>query len=103
MSFYCYEYKTAAAGFDSTQALLEFEQQWAYFLGFGITFASVQFYLKWLGSAVFFVAFPFYVIIAMDPVGQGCVPKAQKKRISQTHLPIFTVCLRIKQLLLGNK
>jgi hypothetical protein len=49
MSFYCFEYKTAASNCSTEEGLKLFEQQWVYFLGFGLPFAVIQFFLKRFG------------------------------------------------------
>ena len=41
VSFYCFEYKTAASGVDTPTGLILFEKQWIYQLGFGFPFALV--------------------------------------------------------------
>jgi Etoposide-induced protein 2.4 (EI24) len=42
-AFYCFEYKTAAAGVDTTTGLMNFEKQWIYWFGFGFPFAATQY------------------------------------------------------------
>lgn len=39
ISFYCFEYKSAAEGVDTPTGLILFEKQWVYQMGFGFSFA----------------------------------------------------------------
>ena len=71
IAFYCYEYKTAAAGIDTPKGLAMFEQQWVYQAGFGFPFTLVMYLTKSVGSAVFFVVFPLLVVISCDEKGMG--------------------------------
>jgi hypothetical protein len=70
-AFYCFEYKTAAAGVDTTTGLMIFEKQWIYWFGFGFPFTATQYWFKGVGSSLFFVIFPFLVIISLDEQGTG--------------------------------
>ena len=70
-AFYCFEYKTAAAGVDTTTGLIIFEKQWIYWFGFGFPFTATQYWFKGVGSSLFFVIFPFLVIISLDEQGTG--------------------------------
>jgi hypothetical protein len=103
MSFYCYEYKSVAIGYDSTESLLVFEKQWLYWFGFGFPFALTQYYFKMLGGSVFFVWFPFLVILSMDKHGVGWQVNARDDRVAPVPMPIFTFCLHLKQTLLNNQ
>lgn len=42
-----------------------------YWFGFGFPFAATQFYYKGIGSSIFFVVFPFLVILSLDENGVG--------------------------------
>lgn len=103
VSFFCFEYKTAAAGIDTPTCLNIFEKQWAYFFGFGFPFAATQFYFKAIGSSIFFVFFPLLVIISLDENGMGLLIKdVNGARTTDFCLPIFTYALLAKKKLLGN-
>jgi hypothetical protein len=95
-AFYCFEYKTAAAGVDSQRGILMFEKQWVYWLGFGFPFAAIQFYCKFIGSSVFFIVFPILVIISLDENGVGWNIEPVLSRTAETPLPIFSSCLKLK-------
>ena len=68
-AFYCFEYKTAAAGIDTPHGLALFEKQWIYQTGFGFPFTFVLYLTKRVGSSVFFVVFPLLVVISCDERG----------------------------------
>lgn len=69
ISFYCYEYKTAAAGIDTSHGLAMFEKQWVYQTGFGFPFTLCMYLTKSVGSSVFFVVFPLLVVVSCDETG----------------------------------
>lgn len=81
-AFYCYEYKSVAAGVDTMRGILMFEQQWVYWFGFGFPFAATQYYFKGIGGSVFFVAFPFLVILSLDEYGCGWEVRPVQKRVA---------------------
>lgn len=68
-AFYCFEYKTAAAGIDTPRGLAFFEKQWVYQAGFGFPFTLVLYLTKSVGSSVFFIFFPLLVVISCDEKG----------------------------------
>jgi hypothetical protein len=82
-AFYCYEYKSVAAGMDTKTGLLTFEKQWIYWFGFGFPFAATQYCFKAIGSSVFFVIFPFLVIISLDEQGASWDVKPRQDRVAQ--------------------
>ena len=103
MSFFCFEYKTAAAGVDTPTCLNIFEKHWVYYFGFGFPFAATQFYFKAIGSSIFFVFFPLLVIISLDENGMGLlINDLGGARTTDFCLPIFTYALLAKKKLLGN-
>ena len=69
IAFYCFEYKTAAAGIDTPHGLALFEKQWIYQAGFGFPFTFVLYLTKSVGSSVFFVVFPLLVVVSCDEKG----------------------------------
>jgi etoposide-induced 2.4 mRNA len=97
ISFYCYEYKTAAASIDTATGLQIFESQWIYFLGFGFPFAVLQFLLKDIGQSIFFFFFPFLVLISMNEAGMGLALVTKGRLVEKDMvLPLFSTALRIK-------
>ena len=64
-SLYCFEYSWINTGLPFGRRLDAFESHWAYFLGFGLPFTAATFFLPFLiGSAVYALVFPVYVIVA---------------------------------------
>ena len=68
-SYYCYEYKTAAMDFNVVTSLEYFEEQWEYFVGFGLLFTFILYIFKNVGSSLFFLVFPLMVVISLDENG----------------------------------
>lgn len=101
ISFYCFEYKTAAACIDTPTGLGLFEAQWIYQMGFGFPTAFALFLTKQLGSATFFLAFPVLTVMSLDEQGQGLLlMRDDRKAVSA--LPCFTWTIRLKNFLLGK-
>ena len=101
VSFYCYEYKTAASSIDTAAGLHLFEKQWIYFFGFGLPFAIFQFCLKRFGQCVFFFMFPFLVMISVNEKGMGLNLVSESRLVSPNFvLPIFTCASKAKGVLL---
>ena len=99
IAFYCFEYKTAAAGIDTEHGLALFEKQWIYQTGFGFPFAFVLYLTKSLGSSVFFVVFPLLVVISCDEKGQDLLLlRADRKTTIEFHL--FSISMRLKDYVL---
>jgi len=99
ISFYCFEYKTAAAGIDTPVGLALFEKQWIYFFGFGFPFTLTMWLLKSIGSSVFFLFFPFLVMLSIDENGQG-LQLVRTERKTHYRFPLFSYAMEIKLYLL---
>lgn len=100
-SFYCFEYKTAAAGIDTAIGLALFESQWIYFVGFGFPAAFLLYLTNYLGSSVFFLIFPLLVVISLDEKGFG-LELVKAKRKTEVSLYLFSISMRIKDMVLDK-
>ena len=86
-SYYCFEYITAALNMRLKTTIEIFEYNWAYFIGFGLSFTMII--LKWPGmisSGIFCFLFPFLVLTSVP-----AEINLNKRR--GIRLPIFTVSL----------
>jgi hypothetical protein len=70
-------------------------------VGFGFPFAFTQWWFKGIGSSVFFVVFPFLVVISLDEDGTGWQVEPHKDRMS-TSLPVFSACFKVKDFMLSR-
>jgi len=95
IAFYCFEYKTAAAGIDTPTGLNLFERQWVYQTGFGFPFTLVMYLSKSLGSSVFFVFFPLLVVISCDENGQGLL-LVRNERKTDIKFHLFSIAMQLK-------
>ena len=55
----------------------------------------MQFYFKSIGSSVFFLAFPFLVVVSLDEEGMGLEVMPSKERKAEFVLPAFSFSLQI--------
>ena len=99
ISFYCFEYKTAAAGIDTPVGLALFETQWIYQAGFGFPFTLVMYLTKSVGSSVFFVVFPLLVVISCDEDGQGLL-LVRNDRKTEVKFHLFSISRQLKNFFL---
>ncbi|KAG0172030.1 Etoposide induced 2.4 mRNA [Apophysomyces sp. BC1034] len=77
-AYYCFEYKWLYLGWTMEQRMSYVENHWAYFLGFGVPFTVLTFFLSVLRSgAVFALVYPSYVIMATLATPKFSVPQAQ--------------------------
>ena len=56
----------------------------------------VQFYFKAFGSSIFFLAFPFLVVVSLDEEGMGLEVTPTKEREAEFLLPAFSFSLKIQ-------
>ena len=64
-AFLCFEYKWINIGSDLSKRIIIFHARWAYFAGFGLPFTLLCYFFSFaVSNAVFFLAYPFFVIMA---------------------------------------
>ncbi|ORZ41503.1 etoposide-induced protein 2.4-domain-containing protein [Catenaria anguillulae PL171] len=64
-AMYCFEYKWVQKGWSLEHRLRHIEDQWPYYLGFGLPTTALTFYASSVvSSGVFAVLFPLYIITA---------------------------------------
>ena len=68
-SYYCYDYKASLLEIDTEMSLELFERQWVYFFGFGFPFTVFMYMMKDVGSSLYFLFFPFMIVLSMDEQG----------------------------------
>ncbi|KAI8367665.1 etoposide-induced protein 2.4-domain-containing protein [Radiomyces spectabilis] len=110
MSYYCFEYKWVYYGWTMEQRLLFVEQNWAYFLGFGLPGTVLTYFLSPLRSgAVFSLIYPSYVIMAMIAVPKSSSPynhsvasgaAARFEWMLPNKLPLFYVVRKMNDLVI---
>ena len=98
-SYYCYDYKASLLEIDTEMSLELFERQWVYFFGFGFPFTVFMYMMKDVGSSLYFLFFPFMIVLSMDEQGQGILPY-QEKRVSSVHPPLLSVAYLPNRLVL---
>ncbi len=67
-----------------------FERQWLYFFGFGLPFTLFMYLMKDVGSSLYFLFFPFMIVLSMDKDGQGILAY-KEDRVSSFHPPLLSV------------
>eukprot|EP00048_Salpingoeca_helianthica_P020807 m.8621 g.8621 ORF g.8621 m.8621 type:complete len:298 (+) comp5258_c0_seq1:239-1132(+) len=75
-SLYSVEYQWINLGLSAVERFTRFERYWAYFLGFGLFFTVLTFFLPFFyGSGLFGLLFPLYIMIgtqARPMPARGC-------------------------------
>ena len=85
-SYYCYDYKAQSYSLLLDSSLQTFIAQWEYNFGFGFLFSLFLMCTKEIGSSLFFLGFPLYLMISLDDEGASILYVLQD-RISSNQIP----------------